>query len=104
MNIEQIPGFNRERLETICVKWGIKELSVFGSVNTDKFTAESDIDILIDFNQGVSIGYLRYYQLYKELESLFGRKIDLLTKRSVLKSRNVYLRESVLSTRKVIYG
>lgn len=98
------PFYNIDRLTSICQKWGIKKVALFGSITTESFTDKSDIDVLIDFEEGISIGYLKYHELYTDLQSVFSRKIDLLTRRSVEKSSNIYLRRSILTNAEVIYG
>jgi predicted nucleotidyltransferase len=102
--ISSKPLYNKDRLASVCQKWGINKVALFGSITTENFTEESDIDVLIDLDQGISIGYLKYHELYTDLQSAFSRKIDLLTRRSVEKSTNIYLRRSILTNAEVIYG
>ena len=76
---------NRERLREL----GVRELSLFGSFARGEETNSSDIDFLVDLNPK---SFDRYMDLKEFLESLFGRRVDLVMK-SALKSR---LRESIL--------
>lgn len=76
---------NRERLREL----GVRELSLFGSFARGEGNNSSDIDFLVDLNPK---SFDRYMDLKEFLESLFGRRVDLVMK-SALKSR---LRESIL--------
>ena len=76
---------NRERLRAL----GVSELSLFGSFARGEGNNSSDIDFLVDLNPK---SFDRYMDLKEFLESLFGRRVDLVMK-GALKSR---LRESIL--------
>jgi predicted nucleotidyltransferase len=75
---------------------------VFGSVCTDKFNDNSDIDILISFDN-ISIDKYtdNYFDLHYKLEDLFGRKIDLLTDKSL---SNPYFIKELEQTKQLIYA
>lgn len=91
-----------DTLKKLCEKYDIKTMYVFGSVVTDKFRDNSDIDILISF-KNISIEEYtdNYFELHYELEKLFNRKIDLLTENSL---SNPYLIESIDETKKLLYA
>jgi predicted nucleotidyltransferase len=71
-------GIDRERLDEICRRYSVRRLAFFGSVERDDFTERSDIDVLVEFEQGARIG-LAFFSLEEELSELFGRKVDLNT-------------------------
>ena len=74
---------------------------VFGSVCTDKFNENSDIDILISFDTLSIEQYTdNYFELHYKLQDLFGRDIDLLTERSL---SNPYFIQGVEKTKQLIY-
>lgn len=84
----------------LCQHWHINKLSLFGSVLRNDFTADSDIDVLVEFEMGCTPGFLKLYQLQEELSALLDhRTIDLVT----LKSLNARLRDRILSTAEVCY-
>jgi predicted nucleotidyltransferase len=58
-------------------KYHINTLGLFGSVVRNDFTAESDIDILVDFNQPIGVEFI---DLANELETLLKRKVDLVSR------------------------
>lgn len=63
-------------------KFGIKKLGLFGSVVRNENGTGSDIDILVQFEQGKK-SYDNFYALYDFLENLFQVKIELLTTESL---------------------
>lgn len=94
---------NLDKLRELCKRCKVSSLYVFGSINSASFNDESDIDFLIDFISGISIEEYTdfYFILRKELELLFNRRIDLVTKRSL---SNPYFIESVENTKRLLYG
>jgi predicted nucleotidyltransferase len=63
---------------------GVQSLAVFGSVARGEATGDSDIDFLVEFTGGATLA--RYMDLKFLLEGLFGRQVDLVTRKS-LRSR-----------------
>lgn len=94
---------NSETITNFCRSWKIKEFSLFGSYLRDDFTPQSDIDILIDLPPNHGLGLFEFVRMKEELEKILGRKVDLLTKKSILKSRNSMRRDEILKSHKVIY-
>ena len=81
------------QINRFCNKWTIRKLSLFGSSLTDKFNKESDIDILVSFNENSHYGLFELVEMKSELQKIFGRKIDLVTRKSVEKSSNYKSKE-----------
>ncbi len=71
-------SFDRQALGGLCSRYGIRRLAVFGSALTGEQRRESDLDILVEFQPGTSIG-LRFITLQAELSALFSRRVDLVT-------------------------
>lgn len=92
-----------ETITSLCSRWGITELSVFGSALRDDYTAQSDLDIMVDFAPGRTPG-LEYYDLQIELEQLVGQPVDLFIRVGVEHSRNTEFRDEVQRTARVIYA
>jgi hypothetical protein len=86
-----------EDIRVYCQKWGISEFAVFGSVLRPDFNEESDIDVREDVRRTL----FDLTTMSVELEAILGRKVDLLTRRSVEDSPN-YIRRK--STAQVIYA
>jgi len=87
-------------LVEVCRRYGVKELSLFGSAARGEMGPESDIDIMVEFEPGVRIGLVRFESLIDELESIAGRKVDLVTKRGL----KPWVRRTVLQDVRVIYA
>ena len=93
-----------QRILDLCHKYKVKTLSVFGSVLTDKFNDNSDIDLLVDFEpQDLNeFDYVSNYFDFKEcLEKLFNRRVDLIEEKGL---RNKYFIANINRTKQLIYG
>lgn len=88
-----------ERLAEICRGYGIVRLEVFGSVLRDDFTDDSDIDVLYEVAPDASLGW-EIVDLKAELSELFGRRVDLVGRRSV----HWYIRDQVLAEAKQLHA
>ena len=93
---------NIKKIEALCREHKVVRLFVFGSVLTDRFNEESDIDFVVDFDRAKITDYFDNYRNLKyALEDLFKRKVDLLEEQTI---RNPYLKKSVDQTIALIYG
>ena len=93
---------NKQELQTLCEKYDIKTMHVFGSATTSDFNDSSDIDILISFKEIPFEKYTdNYFELHEMLEKLFNRKVDLLTERSL---SNPYFIKSIENTKQLLYA
>ena len=86
-----------------CQRNHIRRLALFGSVLRDDFTPESDVDVLVEFDPSVRIGYFALAGLEIELGEILGRKADILTFRGVERNPNWLLREEILGTAEAVY-
>jgi len=93
-----------EALATFCQRWHIARLEVFGSVLREDFGSQSDIDFLVSFEPGEGPAGLEWFRLEEELAQLVGRKVDVLNRRVVEKSRNLYRRHHILSEATTVHG
>ena len=91
-----------ERLARVCERYGVARLEVFGSFSRGDAEPGSDLDILVTYEPDVHAG-LEFVALQQELEALFGRSVDLLTRRSVEDSPNKYFRRFALRQTEPIY-
>lgn len=69
---------SREEIAAFCRRNGIKRLALFGSVFRDDFTPESDVDVIVEFEQGKTPG-LEFIDIQDELSEIYRRKVDLHT-------------------------
>lgn len=89
----------RPELERICRKYGIAELSVFGSVARGEDSPASDVDLLYLRAPDSVLGYA-WFDVYDEFEQLLGRKVDLVPKTEL----HWVLRDRVLADARVLYA
>lgn len=66
------------RIEEFCRRHHIRRLALFGSVLRDDFTPESDVDVLVEFEEGMTPGF-EFVSMQEELSEILGRKVDLNT-------------------------
>lgn len=91
----QVP---RREIEEFCKRNHIRKLAFFGSVLRDDFKSDSDIDVLVEFEEGKTPG-LAFFRMQNELSEILGRKVDLNTPGFLSK----HFREQVRHEAKVQY-
>lgn len=95
---------NIQRIIDICRRHKVKSLAVFGSILTDRFNDQSDVDLLVDFEptDPDKFDYVtNFFDLQDSLESLLKRKVDLVVGSAL---RNKYFINNVNRTKQIIYG
>jgi uncharacterized protein len=90
-----------EKIVEFCRKWKIKEFSLFGSVLREDFRLDSDVDVLVDLDEGHGWGGYDWVDMIEELKAIFGRDVDLVDKSGL---RNPFRRHSILASREVLYA
>jgi len=89
------------RIGELCRRNGIRRLSLFGSVLTDRFSDTSDIDVLVEFAPEARIGFFRLADIEEELSQVLGgRKVDLRTPMDLSR----YFRDEVVRDAQVVYA
>ncbi len=91
---------SKENLEEFCKKQHIRKLSVFGSAIKGTLRIDSDIDILVEFEEDTSPGLLTFCGIQNELSDIIGREVDLRT----LQDLSRYFRQDVEKTAEVQYA
>lgn len=75
---------HRQALEQACWAFNVEELYAFGSILTNTFNSESDIDFIVSIAVEDPLEYAEnYFELKFELEKIFNRKIDLLEQKAI---------------------
>ena len=95
---------NLNKIKQLCRLYRVKSLAIFGAILTDRFNDQSDVDMLVDFDttNHEQWDYLgNYFDFRDALESLFGRKVDLIELKGI---RNPLFLESVNRKKQLIYG
>jgi len=91
--------FPKARIAEFCRRHHIKKLAIFGSALRPDFRADSDIDVLVEFEPGQVPG-LAFFAMQEELSTILGRKVDLNTPQCLSR----YFRDRVLKEAVVQYG
>lgn len=91
----------RLRLADFCRRWKVTELALFGSVLREDFGPGSDVDVLVTFAADALCGIDEWVAMRDELEAIYGRGVDLVSKRAV---RNPFRRHEILTTRRIIHA
>jgi predicted nucleotidyltransferase len=90
---------DRQAVANFCQRWHVAELGLFGSVLRDDFRADSDIDVFVTFEDGHTPGW-EIVTMQDELSELFGRRVDLATKRAL----SPRLAPQILASAEVIFA
>ena len=91
---------DRRELIKLCRKHHISRLSLFGSVLRDDFQPGSDVDVLVEFEPEHVPGFIGLHGIEKELSTLLGREVDLVTPKAL----NPRIRSRVLAEAEVQYA
>ena len=93
---------NINQIVQLCKINKVRTLFAFGSVITDKFRPDSDIDLVVDIDDNDPISYSdKYFNLKFQLEEILKRQIDLLEQKAI---RNKFLKSEIERTKVQIYG
>jgi len=93
MNISDI----KQKISPILADFGVKSASVFGSVSRGDDKPESDVDLLVSFHK--PLGLFLYMKLINTLELVLGRRVDVVTDKSLNKHIKPYIEQDL----KIIY-
>jgi predicted nucleotidyltransferase len=88
------------QISEICRRYGVRELSLFGSGLGPNFSPASDIDLLVEFQPDAEMDLIRFSQLRYELQDILGRKVDLVPKKGL----KPLIRDRVLQQAELVYA
>jgi len=89
-----------EKIAAFCQKHNIRSLAFFGSILREDFNVHSDVDVLVEFVPGTTVGFFKLYDLEEELSQVLGgRKVDMNTPKKLSK----YFRDKILLEAEVQY-
>jgi uncharacterized protein len=105
---EGIPMFSfhnitldKDAIIELCIRYRVREFSIFGSLLREDFNQSSDIDVLVSFYDDVPVSLFDIIDLENELSTMFSRKVDLVEAESLT---NPIRRKVILESREVIYA
>ena len=89
-----------EELRCFCCCYQVRELALFGSMLHQEHRPESDVDLLVSFQPAARVTFLTLARMQRELETLLGRKVDLVPKDGL----KPVIRDHVLATARALYA
>jgi hypothetical protein len=92
----------RAKLAEFCKRWNVSEFALFGSVLRSDFRPNSDVDVLVSFAPQARVTLFDMARMQMELEAIFKRDVDLVSRRGVENSRNHLRRKRILGSAQVI--
>ena len=93
-----------ETIDAFCRRWKITQIELFGSALREDFGPDSDIDVLVTFEEDAGWGLYEFVDMQDELAKIFGRPVDLIERAGIEQSRNYIRRRSILSSARTVYS
>ncbi len=93
-----------EQIGQFCQKWHIRQLAFFGSALRSDFRQDSDLDVMVTFAPNANWSLFDHAQMQLELQRLFNRKVDLISRRALEQSPNWLLRDEIFKTARVVFS
>ncbi|MEK7676603.1 MAG: nucleotidyltransferase domain-containing protein [Verrucomicrobiota bacterium] len=94
---------NREALGAFCRERGIARLELFGSALREDFREDSDVDLLCSLRPDAHPTLFDWADMQEKLAEMFGRPVDLVSRRAIEHSKNRYRKHAILSAALPIY-
>lgn len=90
------------KINQLCASHSVRRLYAFGSVLTEKFNKDSDIDLIVDFEPIDVANYAdNYFDLKFSLQDILNRSVDLLEEKAI---KNPYFKQAISANSKLVYG
>jgi len=93
-----------EIIGKFCEKWKISEFFIFGSYIRNELNENSDVDVMVTFKENTGHTLFDLGAIQEELEVIFGRKVDVITKKGLENSRNYIRKQTILNEAKLVYA
>ena len=94
----------QEQLTAFCKRWGVSELALFGSVLSEDFRPDSDIDVLVSFAPGARRSLFDLVSMEEELKAILGYEVDLIERKAIEQSENYIRRKAILQNLEIVYA
>ena len=90
----------QDQIIDFCQRYHVTRLALFGSVLGNGFGPDSDVDVLVLFDPGAQVGFIKLSRMQRELSQILGRVVDLVPERGL----KPFIRDEVVSNSQVIYA
>ena len=90
----------KKELKEFCRRYQVDRLALFGSVLSQNFRRDSDVDVLVSFEPDAHVGFLTLSRMQRELSELFKRKVDLV----LMDGLKPVIRDSILANIEEVYA
>ena len=97
-------SYDAGAVRRFCHERGLTRLEIFSSALRDDFREDSDVDLLATIRPGVKCGLFEWVDLKDGLEKIFGRSVDLVSRRAIERSRNPYRKHAILTRTELLYA
>jgi predicted nucleotidyltransferase len=94
----------KTQIKSFSTRWKVTEFSLFGSFVKDKLRPDSDIDVLVAFAPDAHPTLFDLVKMQMELETLFGRPVDLVERKGIEQSPNYIRRKEILNSLETVYA
>ena len=94
---------SREEITAFCERWQVTQLDVFGSALREDFGPDSDVDLLVSFEESARHTLFDMVRMEEELKGIFGREVDLVSRRGIERSPNYIRRKAILESAEAIH-
>ena len=102
--MENLPiDLDYDEIKAFCEDYGIRRMALFGSVLTDEFDENSDVDFLVEYeDKHPKPPY--HFHVRRDLQEMIGRRVDLVTVQALQRNnRTPYIRDEILATAENYY-
>jgi len=93
-------NIDQASVRAICERYHVKKLALFGSILTDRFGPNSDVDVLVEFDRAHIPTLFDVVEMEEELSDIFGRTAHLSTAEDL----SAHFRDSVLESAAIQYA
>lgn len=93
----------KDKIEAFCRRNHIHSFGLFGSALREDYGTSSDIDVLVEFEREYRPGFSEMIEMQEELTRIFNRKVDLVERQAVEKSKNYIRKRHILESVESIY-
>lgn len=97
-------GVDDDALASFCSRWKIRRMELFGSALRSDFDEESDVDVLVTFDESAEWSLFDHVRMEREFEAIVDRPVDIVNRRVIERSDNPVRRRAILDRTEPLYA